>query len=307
MKVLLRIIKGSLYRKWPLALAIKSLEKATNLETLEGKIKHKMAFDRNPLMTIAADKVAVRDYVIEKIGAEYLPDLLAIFETPEELIDFDFPPEFALKSNHGSGAMILVTEFAPKESRLPKKIFSPNWVQYFIKPEEFDKLKAVTLCRQWMSQNYYYRVGKHPEWAYKNIPPKILVEKLMLDSEGQLPKDYKFFVIGGEVEFIQVDSQRFDGHKRDLYNPDWNLIDGSNVYPRSGLLFDRPEELNKMLELARKLASGFDFIRVDLYLTAKGIKFGELTNYPGGGDEKFSPYSLSMNFARNWSPTKMGQ
>jgi hypothetical protein len=55
-----------------------------------------------------------------------------------------------------------------------------------------------------------------------------------------------------------------------------------------------------MLNLAKSLSEGIDFIRVDLYCTDKGIKFGELTNYPEGGVADIKPKELSNQFAKNW-------
>jgi hypothetical protein len=55
-----------------------------------------------------------------------------------------------------------------------------------------------------------------------------------------------------------------------------------------------------MISVAMALAAGADFIRVDLYETNKGVKFGELTNYPGGGIEKFVPESLDDELGTTW-------
>lgn len=44
-----------------------------------------------------------------------------------------------------------------------------------------------------------------------------------------------------------------------------------------------------MLEVSRKLAEGFPFVRVDLYNLNGKILFGEMTFYPGDGRTDFSP------------------
>ena len=52
-------------------------------------------------MRKCTDKVAVRDYVKEKIGEEYLKPVLQICNNFDE-IDFDkLPNAFVIKCNHG--------------------------------------------------------------------------------------------------------------------------------------------------------------------------------------------------------------
>ncbi|MDE7069587.1 MAG: glycosyl transferase, partial [Alistipes sp.] len=51
----------------------------------------------------------------------------------------------------------------------------------------------------------------------------------------------------------------------------------------------RPKHLDRMIELAEKLAAGIAFLRVDFYELDGRIYFGELTFYPGGGLEEFAP------------------
>lgn len=45
---------------------------------------------------------------------------------------------------------------------------------------------------------------------------------------------------------------------------------------------------------------GSDFIRVDLYNIDGRIIFGELTNYPGVGLDKFHPSSWDMKLGNYW-------
>lgn len=65
---------------------------------------------RFPLQTIVSDKYAVREYVAEKIGNEYLIPLLGVWDNFEE-IDFDkLPEQFVLKCNHDSGGLAICTD-----------------------------------------------------------------------------------------------------------------------------------------------------------------------------------------------------
>jgi hypothetical protein len=286
--------------KWPIGLAQKSLEKSANSQNLSGKILRKMAYDRDPILTVFADKYLVRDYVEKRVGSKYLNKLLASGDSVDVLRSTTLPTNFALKSNHGSGGMILVWEKAPSQNKLPQNKQKYAWSQFLVRPESFELEKAQELASNWLSSSYYFSPGQFPEWAYKNIKPVLLIEELMIDDEGNLPSDFKFFMANGECIFIQVDTSRFDGHKRDLYTKLWEKIEGEYHFPQSGIRIPQPTHLEEMISVASALAAGVDFVRVDLYETNKGVKFGELTNYPGAGSEKFYPESLDYEFGVRW-------
>lgn len=294
-------LMGFVQGKWPQALAEINLSRAAIPESLTGKILYKMAKDRNPRLTVFADKLKVREYVHERVGESYLNTLIAHSDSTEFLKSLSLPSNFALKSNNGSGGMILVWEGAPKSNRLPTRS-RDIWGHHLISPERFELDLAEKIANKWLSSNYFYAPGRFPEWAYKNIKPMLLLEELMIDEEGELPSDYKFFMIDGRCAFIQVDTSRFDGHKRNLFTPAWEKIEGTYLYPASAREIDRPKFFVEMLKVAQKLSEGVDFIRVDLYETSDGVKFGELTNYPGGGNEKFTPQSLDSELGRDWRP-----
>jgi hypothetical protein len=65
----------------------------------------------------------------------------------------------------------------------------------------------------------------------RDIPPRILVEEML--GEGAAPSDYKLFVFGGKVEWIQVDQARFKNHQRAIYDAFWNKLPASIFYPES--------------------------------------------------------------------------
>jgi hypothetical protein len=300
---ILQKIRGIKNGKWPLKRAEGTLAASANLDRLTGKIRFKMAFDRSDKLTTFADKLSVRDYVAEKVGEKYLSNLIATIYSGQELLELDLPGEFALKSNHGSGAMVLVSEIAPIGSRLPNRFKKRDWEKYLIQPEAFNKVQASKLVDLWMGQNYFYRDGQFPEWAYKDIKPAVIIEELMYDNSGNLPADFKFFMINGTCEFIQMDSSRYEAHTRNLFTPTWELIPGINIFPNNPQPISRPQNLEEMIRVSEALAAAVDFVRVDLYETSHGIKFGELTNYPGGGVEEYQPDELGKTLGARWQPS----
>ena len=137
------------------------------------------------------------------------------------------------------------------------------------------------------------------EWAYVNIKRKLIIEPLLRDADGQLPDDYKFHMIHGKCAFIQVDRERFRHHSRTLYDPDWSLLPVSYQY-RQGEKVEKPDQLDYMLDLARRLSRPFDYIRVDLYEIDGKVYFGELTNYPESGHGTFDPVSFDFELGKKW-------
>jgi hypothetical protein len=140
--------------------------------------------------------------------------------------------------------------------------------------------------------NYYWYSR---EWVYKNIKPKVIAEKYMVDETGSELKDYKVFNFNGVPGLIQVDFGRFVNHERSLYSTDWKYMDVMLEYPKNpNVQIDKPERLELMLELATNLSEGIPFARTDFYSIGDRLYFGEITFYPGSGLEKFDPEEFDI-------------
>jgi hypothetical protein len=264
--------------------------------TFNEKVRYKMLADRRPLLTTFTDKLAVRAYVESRVGTQVLTDLYAVTSAPRTLLGAELPREFVVKPTHASGACVLVADYAPPERELPDS--KERWVQALVRPDRLDRDRLIGLCEGWISRTYSRR-----EWAYRSVPPRILVEEL-LDDGGGVPCDYKFFVFHGRVRMIEVDLTRFEGHARNLYTPDWERLDVEYKWP-GGIDVERPHELPKMLGIAETLGADTDFVRVDLYcLGGKRVVFGELTNYPLAGRGEFRPPEFDRWLGEWWTPPK---
>ena len=231
-----------------------------NPERFTEKLQWLKLFYRDDIIEKCSDKYTVRLYVEEQGHAKLLNDLLGVYDDVNE-IDFDkLPNQFVLKVSHGSGWNIVCKD----KTKL-------NWFMY------------KKIIRSWMRQNLYV-YGR--EWNYKELTPKIIIEKYIDSGDGQLT-DYKFFCFNGKPEFVQVDRDRFQGHKRAFYNMEWEKLDFSTGYDTVDE--ERPCELEKMRNLASEFAGKFSFIRVDFYNVGKEIYFGELTFFPDCGFYKYDP------------------
>lgn len=241
-----------------------------NPKTFNEKIQWLKLNERDPLHTLCADKYAVRGYIGEKIGEQYLVPLLLHTEDPADIVPENLPDvPHVIKANHNSGGAVIVKDKA-----------------------EVDFAEVRKSLKTQLSRNYY---NFSKEWQYKDIKPRIIVEKLLLGDDGNVPSDYKFHCLNGEVAFIQVDLDRYSEHRRNLYDPDWNFIDCELLY-KNGRQVERPRMLEEMKALAETVAQDFRLVRVDFYALGEDIYFGEVTFHPGSGFEPFRPREWDRRF-----------
>lgn len=252
-----------------------------NPKTLSEKTQWYKLNYKNPLIVKCADKYAVRDYVSNTIGENYLIPLILDTHDYKEIVPENLPDyPFIIKANHTAGTNHIIKD----KSKV-------NW-------------KCVqTDCRWWLNLNYSYF---EKEWQYDQIQPRIVVEKLLVDSKGQVPSDYKLFYINGKFEFLQLDIGRFTNHRRNMYDENWSLLpftystlgpNGESLVKNGGPV-ERPKHFEKLIELGEKLAEPFPFVRVDFYILNEEIYFGELTFHTGGGYSHITPSEWDLYYGK---------
>lgn len=272
MRVLNPMMSNSLYSKLLFrynAYRLKRPYYSLNIKqpkTFNEKICYIKFNERNLLAPIVADKYAVRKYVEDKIGAEYLIPLIKTYDSPSEINITDFKEDVILKLNTGSGGNFLLTRDANVSNEEIRKYF-----------EAYFKTDFYLLSR---------------EWHYKEIKPKLVVEELIGDN----PNDYKFFCNQEGPFAIQVDSDRYIDHKRNLYDLEWNLLPQTLSHGNIAEDVPKPKFLNKMIELATILSKDFTFSRIDFYEVKDEIWFGEITMHPEGGAGPFDSYESDLKF-----------
>jgi hypothetical protein len=266
-------------------------------QTFTEKVRYKMLRDHRPLLVTFADKAAVRGYVAERIGTHHLPEAYGVLDDPEQLRTLALPDRFVLKPTHGSGAAIVVSPDAPAGATLPEARWS--WVYRHVRPEHAAREQLVAIARHWLTR--LYGQGPNREWAYGQVPRRVIVEEMLEGEGGGIPADFKFFVFHGRCRFVQVDAGRFGGRTQDFHRPDWEHLPLSGGPPWSDPPEPRPARLSEMIALAEALGADTDFVRVDLYHLPDRIVFGELTSYPAGGDSPFHPPSFDAEFGRPWT------
>jgi len=230
------------------------------------KIQWYKVFYQPDILTQLADKYGVRSYVKEKIGEKYLNELLGVYDKASE-VNFDqLPEEFILKATHSSSHNLIVHD-----------------------KSKVDQFKAKKKFLKWLRTNQYFRTGQ--EWAYKNIRPRIIAEKLLKEEGKSSLVDYKFYCFKGVAKFLEIHLDRSENHKRAFYDLDFNKLPFRNVSLKKSIdkELEKPEALQEMIRLAEILSDEFPFVRVDLYYINNKIIFGEMTFYPSDGRKDFYP------------------
>jgi hypothetical protein len=220
-------------------------------ETFSEKLQWLKIYDRNPIYNLVCDKYAVRSYVADRIGEQYLTNLYGVYQSSREINWEALPNQFVLKANHGS-----------------------NWNIFCKNKRKLNIELASREVDDWMTRNFYYH-GR--EWIYKDISPKIICEEYLEGEKETGLADYKFYCFNERIEFIQVDVNRHTNHKRAIFDIDWNLLPFNIIYKLPDIEIPRPPQLEEMIEITNAFVKGFPFIRVDLYLVHDRIYFGELT------------------------------
>lgn len=232
---------------------------------LTEKIQWLKLYDYKTEYIEIVDKRSAKNYVADLIGKRYIIPTLAEWNRVQDINWESLPNQFVLKTTHGGGGCGVVV--------CSNKM-------------NFDKSEAITKLQGSMNGI----VGKEfRERPYYYVPKKIIAEKFMIDSNGEL-KDYKFFCFNGKALCFKVDFGRFTEHHANYYDPQGNLLPFGEIglepdYSHKEIL---PTNLSKMIDIAEKLSKGIKFLRVDLYNIDGEIFFGELTLYPGGGMVPFT-------------------
>lgn len=246
-----------------------------NPQLFSEKLQWLKLHDHNPLYTQLVDKYRAREYIAEKVGEEYLFPLLGVWDDPDE-IDFDaLPDQFVLKCNHNSGTGMCICR---DKSKL-----------------DFDAVRKE--LRKGLQENFYLRCR---EWPYKDVPRRIVAEKLMAqDTDVQFEKgldDYRFYCFHGEPRLIymyQSGGLSFENKPGiascDIFDTKWEHMPFCQKSPNASTMPNAPANLEKMLEISRKLSENIIFMRVDFYEINGKLYIGELTLYPGGGFAPFYP------------------
>lgn len=265
-----KLVGSPLYKYLPDKYALKLVFKNVfgyslnlkNPQTFNEKLQWFKLYNRNPFYTRLVDKIEVKNIVSEAIGGEYVIPTLGIYDRFDDIDLGVLPERFVIKTNHGGGntGVVICTD---------KSIFDFDGAK-----KKIEKSLATDT----------YIIGR--EWPYKNVKRRILIEQLLVPSNGELDLvDYKFFCFNGVVHFFKIDFNRKTNHQANYYDLDWNLLDVGECVcpPDKNHIESKPLNFERMVEIASAISKDIPFVRVDLYNIDGQIFFGEATFFPASG------------------------
>lgn len=250
-----------------------------NPQRFTEKLQWYKLYYRNPLMRRCVDKYTVRKYVEQKGLKNILVPLIKKYDSIEAINLDELPDKFVMKTTNGGGGLNVIVCNDKSKMNL----------------EEVKK--TLESCDPVFKNNSGGR-----EWAYYGLRRRIIVEKLLINEQNLNAgiDDYKIFCYGGVPEYIIVDIDRYIGHKRNFYDTKWNNLYIESDCPKADREIPRPENLDRMLQIAAILSEDFPYVRVDLYNIDGEIYFGELTFYPWSGYVQYTPDSFDFELGNKF-------
>lgn len=229
-----------------------------------------------------ADKYTVREYVAECGLEDILVKLYGKWDTANAIDWASLPNGFVLKTNNGSGTVMIVQD-----------------------KNQIEKPEVVETLNSWLNKDI---ASSTTEFHYKSIPPCIIAEELLEPSDEEKTWstsiiDYKIWCFNGKVDSIWTCSNRVKGSTEvALFDKEWHYRPEASVfnvhYKEQQKLVPKPECLSQLIEIAEKLSKPFPVVRCDLYVIKGRPYFGEMTFTSLGG---------TMNFYTDAELLRMGR
>lgn len=239
------------------------------------KMQWRIINDRRRHIGLAGDKLEMKRYAAVICPQVNIPETLWSGDDPRDIEDVEWNCEWVMKPIAGAGH---VTFGAGAVASNPEAI-----ERVLAAPIEDLKLRA--------------------EWLGAQASGGFLLEAKLPSLDAEAPPEYKFWTFHGRVEMIyfRVPDEYgvTEGHR--YYDRDWESLDLRKSDVKVVDDVQRPARLKEMIAIAEELAAEFDFVRVDLYDTPRGIFFGELTPYPTRGLQRFDPPEADKLLGDMWT------
>lgn len=267
--------------------------------TLAAKIRWRMKYDRNPLLTQLQDKLAVKKFAAER-GVPSA-EVLFVNQNPETIPFDDLPEKCFIKANHGRNWNILKYGKQYFDFKDGEKFITPkgNYNLDHHNPTSLQPEEIIEKCQNWLKTRY-----RPIEWAYTNIPPSIFAEKLIEPEPGKETLDYRLYTFRGKVAAISIGSPSMRLKNENIFfDTGWNKFALKNNFEKEPeIMPEKPAFLDKMVEAAGNLGKKVDFVRIDFFADSHQFYLSEITIYPNGGQNNrpTSDNRFNLFLGRQW-------
>jgi hypothetical protein len=240
------------------------------------KVQARKLYDRCAIFPVLSDKIAARDYVDRVLGPgtadRLMVPILAVADRFEGLDPALKRRDIIVKASHASG-----------------------WNQVVRAGSEADWAVARCRARHWLSRVFGVR---YLEWAYRDLPPRLLVEPLLTDPPRGMAMDLKMFCYDGVIRFYMPEDNSGADAQFGVFDEDF--APAFTAWGEAAPSFVRPPDFAAMQAVACALSAGFDMLRVDFLLQRDRWYLGELTLYDGSGMVPYASYAEDLAAGRYW-------
>lgn len=232
-----------------------------NPRTFNEKLLWLALYYKNPEYKIASDKARAKDWVGSRVGYEYVVPMIGSYDNVNDIDIENLPEKFVIKANNGWGANEVIV----------------------VKDKEkcdIDRIKAI--ASKWLYPWSFYYYNNMCITDEKTESALVVIEELLEQEDKKFLDDYKLYVCNGKVKFSLIINNRGSVNQtRTFVDADWNVLPVRRAGKYSNSKPEKPDNYEKMVEIAEKLAEGFPFVRIDFYNIEGKIFVGELTFTPG--------------------------
>ena len=233
-------------------------------KTINEIIQYLKIYDNTEQKALLSDKTKSNDYFIEKIqNKKFVKEVYGIYDSILDVNYEDLPNRFIIKKNNSSKVNIGVPN---KEVYLKKYKYDVE--RYFMLSDKI---------------NYAFFSGF--ELQYKNIPNKILIERLYPKVQ-----EYQILCSNGNALFVT-----FVDKKENALNKIYHLNDNQELLNN----IPQKEKINEMIKMAKILSENIKLVRVDFMLINKEYTFFQ--------EFTFTPYSGFAYFIPEYNSTELGK
>jgi len=239
-------------------------------------ILHRTLYDRDPRLKIICDKLAVRDFIRERAGPQFVVPLLGVWPDPASIPWDTLPRRFVLKPNHSSGPVAIVRT-----------------------DTERDPAALAAKAAGWLKHDFF---DINFERGYRDMPRRLLAEPLLTGPGGGPLAEAQVFTFHGVPSFIRLvtGQRRMPDRRENWFDMEGRVLPLRATYPLGDFVLS-PNDAGTVAALAERIAANFRHLRVDIHLTCSGPKVGELTPYHGAGMAKWTPPEWDEKFGRLWA------
>lgn len=262
--------------------------------TLNEKILWKKLNVRDPLLTRTTDKIAVREYVREKLGGEaesLIIPILHVADTPADLALDDCALPYVVKANHSWNTNLFVQERHADGRFTVSQVNQPA--------SQWTRQQIYAQCNRWLASRHGLR--EH-EWAYQKIPPRLFIEPFIANPDGSRLIEAKVDCFHGTPTYVlAILGGRERSHHTLLDAAGHRLpVQYNDAEEVSDHVLDQVQAvLPRLRDYASRLSADFDYCRVDFYVMAETVHLSEITHYPASGCRRMG-LQYDREMGRHW-------